>query len=169
MKTTVDEFLKLPYTKEIIENSDGTFFIRIKELPGCMSEGNSLAEAYEMIQDAMADWMNIALNERRDIPLPETQIKKEYSGKFVIRTSRELHRKLAKNAEKNGVSLNAYVNGLLSENNSQIETLERCLTTLTYHFWRADLDKYKGSIPSEKYIGIGERILPKIKSQNMVR
>lgn len=34
---TMEEYLKLPYTIEIIQQSDGSWFVGIKELPGCMS------------------------------------------------------------------------------------------------------------------------------------
>lgn len=48
-------------------------------------------------------------------PIPEPSSKKEYSGKFVLRVPKSLHRKLASLAEEEGVSLNHLLNTLLVE------------------------------------------------------
>ncbi len=135
MKKTVNDFLGMPYTKEVIQYENGSFFIKIKELPGCMSEGDTLQEAFEMIQDALKDWIAVALERGQDIPLPATVIKNKYSGKFMTRIPISLHKRLVESAKKNNVSLNAYINSLLAEKNSQIETLEKCLKVLTFGWW----------------------------------
>jgi predicted HicB family RNase H-like nuclease len=43
----------------------------------------------------------------QEIPLPSSEV--EYSGKFNVRVPASLHRKLAKLAVKEGVSLNQYI------------------------------------------------------------
>jgi antitoxin HicB len=43
----------------------------------------------------------------------------KFSGKFVLRLPKSLHRKLARNAKKENVSLNQYAVLLLSERNIQ--------------------------------------------------
>ncbi len=130
MKKTVNDYLGMPYAKEVIQYENGSFFIKIKELPGCMSEGDTLQEAYDMILDAMKDWITVALEKGQNIPLPETVTKNTYSGKFMTRIPISLHKRLVENAKKNNVSLNAYINSLLADRNSQIETLEKCLKVL---------------------------------------
>lgn len=60
--------LDMPYTLEFTRNSDGSFFVKVKEFRGCMSEGDTLEEAYAMIRDAMAGWMKAMLEERKPIP-----------------------------------------------------------------------------------------------------
>jgi len=37
----------------MIQQSDGSWFVGIKELPGCISQGDTPADAVEMIHDAM--------------------------------------------------------------------------------------------------------------------
>ena len=47
MAKTVDDYLKLPYTIEIFrDDADNTagWVARVVELPGCMKDGDSLAE-----------------------------------------------------------------------------------------------------------------------------
>lgn len=114
MKKTVREYLSLPYTRELIKDDNG-WGVRIKELEGCISCGENSQEALEMIDDALKLWIETALEENRDIPLPELMIKKSYSGKFALRMPMHIHKKLAEQAKKNGVSLNLYLVSLLSE------------------------------------------------------
>ncbi|KAA0257616.1 type II toxin-antitoxin system HicB family antitoxin [Deferribacter autotrophicus] len=113
----VEYYMSLPYTYEIIKEEDGSYFIKVKELKGCMSVGDTVEEAYEMIRDAMKDWFYAALESEVEIPLPETITKeKEFSGKVLLRMPKTLHKTLALNAKKEGVSLNAYLVHLLSIN-----------------------------------------------------
>jgi antitoxin HicB len=100
-------YLSLPYTIEMVREDETTWFVRVVELPGCISEGDSPSEAIEMIQDAMAGWLEVALEDGRQIPEPKPI--DEYSGKFVVRLPRSLHRELVEAAARDGVSLNQYV------------------------------------------------------------
>jgi antitoxin HicB len=100
-------YRSLPYTIEMTREDATTWFVRVVELPGCISEGDSPAEAIEMIHDAMAAWLEVALEDGREIPEPKPI--DEYSGKFVVRVSRSLHRDLVEAAERDEVSLNQYI------------------------------------------------------------
>lgn len=122
MKKTVEEYMQLPYTIEITPD-DGSYFVKVKELEGCMTVGDTKAEALEMIDDAMRGWLEIALEDGLEIPLPEALREDKYSGKFALRMSKTLHRKLAEGAEQEGVSINQYMLNLLTENNAQQEIL----------------------------------------------
>jgi antitoxin HicB len=114
MKRTVEEYMTLPYTIEITPDED-TFFVKVKELEGCMSVGESKAEALTMIEDAMREWLSVAIEDGIDIPLPEAMREDRYSGKFPLRLPKSLHRTLAEGADQDGVSLNQYLVMLLSE------------------------------------------------------
>lgn len=112
---TIDDFLRLPYTIEVIrDESDGLpgYVARVVEMPGCLTQADDFQELGEMIEDAMRAWIETALEDGQTIPEPwpiET-----YSGKFVVRVPRSLHRQLVEAAEREGVSLNAYVNVALA-------------------------------------------------------
>ena len=103
MKKTVEEYMKYPYTIELTPGDDG-YFVKVKELPGCMSVGETRTEALEMIEDAMRGWLEVALEDGVAIPLPQAM--------------RSLHAELAQAAECEGVSLNQYMVTLLAEKNS---------------------------------------------------
>lgn len=49
--------------------------------------------------------------------IPEPLALRDYSGKFVVRTTPEIHRKLAIKSAETGISLNRLVNSLLIEQN----------------------------------------------------
>lgn len=104
----VNRIIARPYTRELIPNSDGTWFAKILEFPGCMTEGDTIAEAHEMLDDAMRGWLEVKLEDGDPIPQP-LKID-DYSGKFMIRVPKSLHRDLASFADREGVSLNAFVN-----------------------------------------------------------
>ena len=61
----------------------------------------------------MRGWIEIGLEEGQPIPEPFTA--EAYSGKFVVRVPRSLHRQLVEAAKQEGVSLNAYVNVVLAK------------------------------------------------------
>lgn len=109
----ISYYMNLPYTRELIPEPEGGWFIRIKELPGCMSQGETAEEAIQMIEDAMRGWLEVAL--KSGTPIPEPRAEEEYSGKFVVRVPKSLHRKLAEIAERDGVSLNQWINTALAE------------------------------------------------------
>ena len=112
---TIEEYLRLPYHIEIIRETDpedAGWGAQVRELPGCITQADNFEELEEMIQDAMRGWFEIAIQDGIPIPLPQADI--EYSGKFVIRVPRQLHRQLAEEAERQNVSLNQYVNYALA-------------------------------------------------------
>ena len=72
---TLTDYLKLPYTLEMrreVGGDDGqaTWFVKVVELPGCLTEGETLEEAATLIQDALAAWIEVALDDGRPISEP---------------------------------------------------------------------------------------------------
>jgi antitoxin HicB len=115
MSEQVEYYLKLPYTIEIIHDEGEEYsgwFAKVVELPGCMTQADTLDELEEMIQDAMRAWIETALED--GYPIPEPRTEESYSGKFVVRVPKSLHRDLVDAAEREGVSLNTFVNTALS-------------------------------------------------------
>lgn len=113
MKKDIEYYLRLPYTRELLPEPEGGWFVRIKELPGCISQGETAEEAIEMIEDAMRGWLEVELEDGELIPEP--RLEEEYSGKFNTRVPKSLHRKLVEAAESDGVSLNQWINTALAE------------------------------------------------------
>jgi len=106
---TIKDYMALPYNivfRRVNDESGAYYFATVQELDGCMSDGETLEEAYANIQEAMEGWIETKLD--AGLPVPEPLGTDKYSGKFVVRLPKSLHRRLAVEAEKEGVSLNQY-------------------------------------------------------------
>jgi antitoxin HicB len=103
-------YLSLPYTFSLIPDPDaGGFAIKVNELPGCLSQGDTAEEALRRIREAMEGWLEVALDQGIAIPEPDGDADAAYSGRFNVRVPKGLHRALAESAAREGVSLNMYI------------------------------------------------------------
>ncbi len=71
-------------------------------------EGTTVDELKQAFRDSVDDYIEFCAKRGED-PL------KPYSGKFVVRTDPELHKRIAIEARVSGKSLNALVNEILSK------------------------------------------------------
>ena len=113
----IDYYLRLNYSislRRLEEDEGGGWLAEIPGLPGCMSDGETTEEALINIQDAKLCWLESALAQGVQVPLPRKQIDEQYSGKFTLRIPKTMHRMLAMAAKEEGVSLNQYIQNLLS-------------------------------------------------------
>ena len=66
--------MKYIYTATFIPNENGTkYYCRVPDLPGCITTGDSLEDAIEMITDAASGWLVVAEDEGNDIPTATPQ------------------------------------------------------------------------------------------------
>jgi antitoxin HicB len=65
-----NDFSKQPYRRVIIPAKDGTFTGLIEEFPGCITQGDSLQEVYQLLDEIAADWIEAAKELGQDIPGP---------------------------------------------------------------------------------------------------
>ena len=119
----LEDYLKLSYPITLYPEVEGGFTVEIKDLPGCVTQGETLEEAHEMIDDAKYAWIKVNLELGNPIPLPATQ--KKFSGRFVVRLPSNLHQRLAEEAEQNGVSLNQMVSSVLAERHAMPSNSKR--------------------------------------------
>ena len=73
--------------------------------------GSNETKVYEELCQAVDEW--IALYQEGGDPLPAATAGKDYSGKFVVRVGKELHKTLVIKALRAGESLNTYCVRLL--------------------------------------------------------
>jgi predicted RNase H-like HicB family nuclease len=66
----LEDYLKLPYPITLYPEVDGGYTVTIADLPGCISQGETLEEAVANIQEAKAAWMETAWECQDPIPLP---------------------------------------------------------------------------------------------------
>ena len=100
MVKTLNDYMKMNYRMEIIEDQDeGGFVVSFPELPGCITCGETMESA---ISNAMDEPDNL----------------EEYSGQFKLRIPRSLHRSLVEHSKREGISMNQYCVYLLSKNDA---------------------------------------------------
>ena len=115
-KKDVKYYMSLPYNyliQPISDESGSYYYGRVLELDGCQSTGETFEEAYNSLLEAMEGWLEAKIEYGDTIPEPLGD--ENYSGKFVIRIPKSLHRKLAIEAEQEGISLNQYAMYKLSK------------------------------------------------------
>ena len=123
-KKNVNEYMNLTYKAEMIPEEDGSGFnVQIPLLKGCMAFGETVEDAYQLLTEVKQAWFEIALERGWDIPVPQMEEVKTYSGKFNVRLPRYLHRELVNFAEREGTSLNQLVVALLAKGTGQSSPL----------------------------------------------
>ena len=86
--------LDYPFTmRKLSANEGGGYLIEFPDLPGCMSDGDTIEEAIANGEDAINCWVNAAKDSCRDIPSPG-QLESQ-SGKWVQRVPKSMHLRLA--------------------------------------------------------------------------
>ena len=108
---TIEYYMNLPYRLELVPDTDeGGFVASYPELRGCLTSGET-AEA------ALKNALDCKREDGYEIPEPTSD--DEYSGQFKLRLPKSLHRALAENSKREGISMNQYCLYLLTKNNAE--------------------------------------------------
>ncbi len=117
---TINDYITLPYSiviKKINDEDSEYYFASVEELDGCMTTGETAEEAYQNIYEAMEVWIETKLAAKEEVPCP---VDTSFSGKISLRIPKTLHKTLAFNAKKEGISLNQYMIYKLSSNQNYV-------------------------------------------------
>ena len=114
---SVDYYMNLSYRLEIIPDlEEGGYVGFFPELKGCITCADTLEELIVNLMDAKHAWVESMLEMNMEIPEPESFT--EYSGQFKLRLPKSLHKQLAENSRREGISMNQYCVYLLSRNDA---------------------------------------------------
>lgn len=108
-------YLGLNYPSQITKinaEDGGGFLIEVPMLKGCMSDGETVEEAYNNLEDAKKEWFSYMLENNLEIPEPTKVV--DYSGKFMVRIPKTLHKIITEQSKREGLSLNQYVSTVLA-------------------------------------------------------
>jgi len=111
--TKADAYLKRPYQRILLPAEEGGYTAKIAEFPGCVTEGDTAAQALRRLESAAESWIEAVIDTGQSVPEPMAE--QEYSGKLMLRLSRSLHRRAAEIAHAEGVSLNQFIVTTLAE------------------------------------------------------
>ena len=71
------------YKMEVEPDLDeGGFVVSYPDLPGCITCGDTIEQAYAKAEDAKKSWIEAALED--GIRIPEPSVAKNYSGQFKL-------------------------------------------------------------------------------------
>ena len=118
----LDYYLNLEYPFTVVPD-DGSFFIEFPDLKGCVTQVEDASEIGPMAEEIRTLWLETVYEQ--GVPIPEPAIESQYSGKFVVRLPKKLHRDLALAAERESTSLNSYVTYVLANRYGDNQILER--------------------------------------------
>ena len=88
----------------------GGYLVEYLDLPGCMSDGETVEEAISNGREALRDCMEVFKESGRKRPQPTIE-----AAQWRQRVPRTLYSKLTKQAENEGVSINSLVTAIIAE------------------------------------------------------
>lgn len=114
----VEHYMTLPYRIEIVKLPDtkgGGFMACLPQFGrmAAIGDGETVGEALSNLEDSKRALFETYLDEGVEIPEPDT-FEEDFSGKFLLRIPKYLHRDLALEAKENNASLNTFATALLS-------------------------------------------------------
>lgn len=156
--TSVGDYLLLPYTMVVRRDEDGNFVARVVELRGCISHGDTPEEALSGLREVQTAWIEDAIERGDRVPMPEEAELTGFSGRWVQRVPRDLHRRLANLAEREATSLNQLVSTMLAEciaareSSAAVSDIAAELYRVTLRGALHDLSTAGGWVPAENWI-----------------
>jgi antitoxin HicB len=101
--------------RPLAKDEGGGWLAEVPDLPGCLADGNTPEEAMREATDAARSWIRTAKIYGDTIPAPSSTRRGSYSGRWLLRTPRSLHKRLSERAKAEGVSLNTLAVTLLAQ------------------------------------------------------
>lgn len=119
MRKNLEYYLSLIYPVELIripEDEGGGFSACIPQLGrnAFIADGDSVEEVLSNLQSLKEESFSRMLENGIPIPEPIQEEDEEFSGKFLVRVPKELHRNIAQRAKQNNISLNQFVQYIIT-------------------------------------------------------
>ncbi len=149
-KLTLEQYKALEYKVVLEKHHDDdedryTAFIAELGKLSCYGTGETVDQALEMLAEVKDELLTYYYENGVTIPLPEEE-DYDYSGKFVVRTGPELHKKLSQRAKLENQSLNSFVVAALWNAVALPIAIETSPTTTGLHYG----DQAKPPVPGAK-------------------
>jgi antitoxin HicB len=112
VKTTANRDLDQCHftVRPLKKEEGGGYLVEYPDIPGCMSDGETIEEAITNAREALLDCMEVFKESGRKIPKPSIE-----AAQWRQRLPRTLYSKLTKQAESEGVSINSLVTAIIAE------------------------------------------------------
>ncbi len=120
-RSTLSDLLAVEYPFNVIADPDGGYVIRFPDLPGCLTQVESIDEVGQAASEIKALWIETEYEHGAEIPMPS--FPEAFSGKFNLRLPKSLHCRLVEQAVADSVSLNQLIVSMLSGASATKEAL----------------------------------------------
>jgi predicted RNase H-like HicB family nuclease len=138
-------YLRLPYARILIPETEGGFFAEILEFPGCVTEGETPDEAFHNLESVAESWIESCIEQGQDIPPPSANHR--FSGKIALRLPRDLHRLATYKAQRDGVSVNQVLVTAIAAWVGADNLVDRLATKIQVNFVQANFINWQ--VPGE--------------------
>jgi antitoxin HicB len=109
--TTNRNLDQFQFTVRPLSNEEGGgYLVEYPDIPGCMSDGETVEEAIANGREALRDCIEVFRESGRKLPKPRVE-----AAQWRQRLPRTLYLKLTKQAESEGVSINSLVTAIIAE------------------------------------------------------
>ena len=96
--------------RPLSKDEGGGYLVEYPDIPGCMSDGETIDEAIANGRQALRDCMEVFRESGRKLPKPSIE-----AAQWRQRLPRTLYLKLTRQAENEGVSINSLVTAIIAE------------------------------------------------------
>ena len=96
--------------RPLSKDEGGGYLVEYPDIPGCMSDGESIEEAIANGREALRDCIDVFRESGRKLPKPSIE-----AAQWRQRLSRTLYSKLTRQAQSEGVSINSFVTAIIAE------------------------------------------------------
>jgi antitoxin HicB len=97
--------------RRLSQEEGGGWLVEYPDIPGCMSDGETVEEAIVNGREALRDCMEVFRESGRELPKPAAV----EAAQWRQRLPRSLYAKLRAQAEAEGVSINSLVTAIIAE------------------------------------------------------
>ena len=96
--------------RPLSKDEGGGYLAEYPEIPGCMSDGETIEEAIANGREALRDCLEVFKESGRKAPIPGVE-----AAQWRQRLPRTLYMKLTERAKSEGVSINSLVTAMIAE------------------------------------------------------
>ena len=96
--------------RPLSKDEGGGYLVEYPEIPGCMSDGETIEEAIANGREALRDCLDVFKESGRKAPVPGIE-----AAQWRQRLPRTLYMKLTERAKSEGVSINSLVTAMIAE------------------------------------------------------
>lgn len=96
--------------RPLSKDEGGGYLVEYPEIPGCMSDGETIEEAIANGREALRDCLEVFRESGRKVPAPGVE-----AAQWRQRLPRTLYLKLTERAKGEGVSINSLVTAMIAE------------------------------------------------------